>query len=306
MRHDVEFPAAHGTRLRGWLYLPDGRAGRVPGVAMAHGFSATKEMALDRFAEVFAAAGVAALVYDHRNFGASDGEPRQEINPWAQARDYRFALGWLAARPEVDPARLAVWGSSFSGGEVIAVGACDPRVRAVVENVPFAGLPGVDYADRDDVRRRFERLRAALLDESGAGPADRPAGAVGPMKVVSERPGEACFLPQPESARWFLAAGRAPGARWRNEFTLRSGAADAPPWDPGVCVPFVAPRALLMVVATEDRLAATDVALASFDRAGEPKQLEIVPGDHFAPYDGEAFARSSAAMAEFLRRSLGA
>lgn len=306
MRQDVEFPAAHGTLLRGWLYTPDDRTGRSPGVVMAHGFSATKEMALDRFAEVFCSEGLAVLVYDHRNLGASDGEPRQEINPWAQARDYRFALGWLAARPEVDAARLALWGSSFSGAHVLAVGASDPRVRAVVANVPFAGLPGVDYADRDAVRRRFERLRAALLDESGAGPADRPAEPVGPMPVVAERPGERCFLPHPESARWFLSNGRRPGSRWRNEFTLRSSAADAPLWDPGVCAPFVAPRALLMVVASEDRLAATDVALASFERAGEPKQLEILAGDHFAPYDGEAFARASAVMAAFLRRSLGA
>jgi len=306
MRHHVEFPAAHGTRLRGWLYLPGDGATRAPAVVMTHGFSATKEMALDRFAEAFAAAGLAALVYDHRNLGASDGEPRQEINPWAQARDYRFALDWLGARPEVDPARLAIWGSSFSGAHVLAVGACDPRVRAVVANVPFAGLPNVDYGDRDDCLRRFERLRAALLDESGAGPADRPAAAVGPMPVVAERPGEPCFLPQPESARWFLAAGRAPGSRWRNHFTLRSGAADAPLWDPGVCVPFVAPRPLLLVVASDDRLAATEIALASFERAGEPKQLEIVLGDHFAPYEGEAFTRTSAVMAAFLRRSLGA
>jgi hypothetical protein len=98
--------------------------------------------------------------------------------------------------------------------------------------------------------------------------------------------------------------GRRPGTRWRNEFTLRSGGPDAPVWDPGVCLPFVAPRALLMVVASEDRLAATDVALAGFARAGEPKRLELVPGDHFVPYDGEGFARARAAMVDFLRDAL--
>ena len=68
------------------------RAGPGPGVVMTHGFSATKEMALDRYAEVFEKAGLVVLVYDHRNLGASDGEPRQRINPWAQARDYRRAI----------------------------------------------------------------------------------------------------------------------------------------------------------------------------------------------------------------------
>ena len=90
-RSDVEFNA-EGTILRGWLYLPDGASDRVPGVVMAHGLSAVKEMYLDAFAEVFAAAGLAVLVFDNRNFGASDGEPRQEIDPWAQVRDYRHAI----------------------------------------------------------------------------------------------------------------------------------------------------------------------------------------------------------------------
>ena len=70
--------------------------GRVPAVVMAHGFSAVKEMYLDRFAEVFCDAGIAALVYDNRNFGASDGQPRQEIDPWQQVRDYRHAITWVS------------------------------------------------------------------------------------------------------------------------------------------------------------------------------------------------------------------
>ena len=75
MRRDIAFNA-EGTVLRGWLYLPERSGGRVPGVVMAHGFTAVKEMYLDRYAEVFAAAGLGVLVFDHRNFGASDGEPR--------------------------------------------------------------------------------------------------------------------------------------------------------------------------------------------------------------------------------------
>ena len=82
MRRDVEFNA-EGVKLRGWLYVPDGRKSPAPTVVMAHGFSAVKEMYLDRFAEVFSAAGLCALVFDHRGFGASEGSPRQEVDPWA-------------------------------------------------------------------------------------------------------------------------------------------------------------------------------------------------------------------------------
>src|SRR4051794_36505114 len=92
MRTDIAFKTEDGVTLRGWHYLPDAGRGRLPTIVMAHGFSAVKEMYLDRFAETFAAAGLAAVVFDNRNFGASDGEPRQEIDPWQQVRDYRDAI----------------------------------------------------------------------------------------------------------------------------------------------------------------------------------------------------------------------
>ena len=94
MRNDIAFPS-DGVTLRGWLYRPDDRPGDRPAIVMAHGFSATKEMYLDDFAEVFDAAGFAVMVYDHRNFGDSDGEPRGEIDPVAQIRGYRDAITWL-------------------------------------------------------------------------------------------------------------------------------------------------------------------------------------------------------------------
>lgn len=302
-RLDVEIPAHDGTPLRGWLYLPESSTD-VPsaGVVMAHGFSAVKEMRLDRFAEVFCRAGLAALVFDHRNFGASGGEPRQLINPWAQARDYRSALGWLAERPEVDGGRIGVWGSSYSGGEVIVVASCDDRVRAVVANVPFAGLPGVDYSDPADVDRRFAEVRAGLLDESGSGPADRADLPMGPMAVVTEEDDDRpAFLPQPESSEYFLLFsedGPEPSS-WRNEVTVVSMMSD-PLWDPGVCTPHITPTPLMMVVATQDALADTAVAVAAFDRAGEPKELVMVEGHHFVPYEGDGFGIASGSAARFF------
>ena len=117
VRQNVEFDA-EGVTLRGWLYVPDGAGAPAPTVVMAHGLSAVKEMYLDRFAEVFADAGLAALVFDNRNFGESDGEPRQEIDPWAQVRDYRHAITYAATRPKVDGA------GSASGARAIPAVMC--------------------------------------------------------------------------------------------------------------------------------------------------------------------------------------
>jgi fermentation-respiration switch protein FrsA (DUF1100 family) len=270
---------------------------------MAHGFSATRHMGLPGFAEVFAAAGYAVLVYDHRCLGDSDGSPRQQINPWSQARDYRYALTWLAAQPGIDPDRLGIWGSSFSGGEVLVVGAVDPRVKAVIANVPFAGV--TDQIDQSDFEQRFAAMRAALEDESGAGPADDDGPPIGPLPVIRETGGDPdgpAFLPQPESTRWFEATGGA-GSGWQNTFTLR-GLSGEPSFDPAVAVPYISPRPLLMVVASGDRVAPAENTLASYAIAKDPKQLELIDGDHFVPYTGEAFTRAAAAMRDFLLKSL--
>ena len=82
VRRDIDFDA-EGVTLRGWFYTADSSSGPAPTIVMAHGFSAVKEMYLDKYAETFAAAGFNALVFDNRNFGASDGTPRQEIDPWS-------------------------------------------------------------------------------------------------------------------------------------------------------------------------------------------------------------------------------
>src|SRR5690242_15772993 len=181
-RRDIDFDA-EGVTLRGWFYPAEGASGAGPAVVMAHGFSAVKEMYLDRFAEVFAAAGLNALVFDNRCFGASDGEPRQEIDPWAQVRDYRNAITYLCTVPEVDPQRIGIWGSSYSGGHVLVVAAIDRRVKCVVSQVPaISGSQGF----RRLVRADFIASLQAVLH---ADRADRAAGrAPSMLPVVAEDP----------------------------------------------------------------------------------------------------------------------
>ena len=305
-RLDVAFPDREGVTLRGWLYPAAPGTAPGPGVVVAHGFSATKEMGLDRFAEAFAAVGITVLVYDHRGLGASDGEPRQVIDPYAQARGYRAALDWLTARPEVDPDRVGIWGSSFSGGVVLVTGAVDRRVRAVVANVPLAGFPGTDYSNAATNTAAFAALRDALDDPDGPGTAASAVEPAGPLAPV-HAPGNELHvvMPQPESSDWFLRVG-GPGSNWQNEVWLAGAPEGAPAFDPGVAVAHVAPTPLLMVVASDDTLAATDVALAAYERAGAPKQLELVEGHHFVDYDGASFVQVARVMTEFFVANLAA
>jgi fermentation-respiration switch protein FrsA (DUF1100 family) len=297
-RADVEFPGFDGTRLRGWRYLPDRATPTtpVPGVVMAHGFSAVKEMGLEALADALARAGFAVLVYDHRNLGASDGEPRQEIDIWAQARDYRAAFDRLAAEPAVAADRIALWGSSFSGGQVLVLAAADRRVAAVIAQVPFAGT-AEEYSEA--TLAGWPALRDALL----SGTPGTSAPPYGPIAVVTPTEGAAAFLADRDSWTWFSDEGDRPGSTWRNECTIRNDGGPVP-FDPGLAVAHVAPTPLLMIVADDDRVAPAAIALGAFARAGEPKELLVVPGHHFVPYGDAAFDQCRDATIAFLGRHL--
>jgi fermentation-respiration switch protein FrsA (DUF1100 family) len=250
----------------------------VPTIVMAHGFSAVKEMYLDRFAEVFAAAGLGALVFDNRNFGASDGEPRQEIDPWAQVRDYRHAITYAGLRPEIDQDRIGIWGSSYSGGHVLTVGAIDRRVKCVVSQVPLvSGHDNLRALVRADFIAGFRRM----FDEDRVARGQGKAPAMVP--VVAEDPLAPSALPTPDSWEWFTAthASRAPS--WRNEVTLRSVEMFTE-YEPASYLPFISPTPLLMVVARGDHLTPADLATAAFECAAQPKQLVMLPGGHFDAY----------------------
>ena len=286
-----------GFTLEGDLHLPDPalHPGPVPGVVMSHGFSATRRMGLPAFAEAFADAGFAVALYDHRCLGASGGTPRLAIDPWLQTMDMRRVLDWLEQQPGIDPDRLALWGSSFSGGESIVLGAVDHRVRAVIANAPFAGTESPLDPAADELA--FERIAAIIRGESPI--PERVV--IGPMPVVRE-PGdeEPAFLDQPESSEWFLREG--PGTGWENLFTA-SFTGD-PSFDPMVCAARISPRALMMNVAAEDRVAPTATALAAFERAREPKRLSVFEGHHFSDYDGDVRDHSISLMIDFLGEHL--
>jgi hypothetical protein len=297
-RRDIEFDA-EGVTLRGWFYPAEGADGSAgPAVVMAHGFSAVKEMYLDRFAEAFAAAGLNALVFDNRCFGASDGEPRQEIDPWAQVRDYRHAITYLCTVPEVDPERIGIWGSSYSGGHVLVVAAIDRRVKAVVSQVPLiSGHANLRALVRSDFiagfRAMFDADRLARFE--GKPPAMVP--------VVDKDPLAASALPTPDSWEWFSSTGDTRAPSWRNEVTLRSVEMFTE-YEPGVYLPWISPTPLLLMVAVGDHLVPSELAIAAFDTAHQPKELVIMPGGHFDAYT-VGFEGSSGPARDWFVRHLG-
>ena len=297
MRDDIEFNA-EGVTLRGWLYTPERATGPAPTIVMTHGFSAVKEMYLDRYADVFANAGMAVVVFDNRNFGSSDGEPRQEIDPWAQVRDYRHAITYASTRPEIDPSRIGIWGSSYSGGHVLVVGAIDRRVKCVVAQVPLvSGNANGQRLIRSDFlpafQAQFNTDREARF--RGEVPAMVP--------VVDADPLAPSALPTADSYEWFTATSEQRAPAWRNEVTLRSVEMFLE-YEPGTYLPRISPTPLLMCVAANDVLTVSDLAIDGFERARHPKKLVIMPGGHFDAYVDGFDVSSGAAVDWFVQHLL--
>ena len=276
-RRDIEFDA-EGTTLRGWFYPAAGASGAAPVIVMAHGLSAVKEMYLDKYAEAFSEAGLGALVFDNRNFGASDGEPRQEIDPVAQVRDYRHAITYAISLPEVDRNRVGVWGSSYSGGHALVLGAIDQRVKAVVAQVPLvSGYENIRSLVRSDLIGGFRDMFDADREARFRGEAPQM------VPAVSEDPAGPAAMPTADSYQWFTETHELRAPSWRNEITLRS-VEMLREYEPDSYVHRIAPTPLLVLVAEDDVLTPTELTLATYQKAREPKKLVILPGGHFDAY----------------------
>lgn len=135
-RKDVNFKVKE-TSLSAWLYLPENLSAPVPCIIMGHGLGATKDTGLESYALRFQEAGLAVLAFDYRHLGESEGEPRQLVWIPRQLEDYTAAIDYARSLKEIDPARIALWGTSLSGGHVIVIAAKDNKIACVAAQVPL-------------------------------------------------------------------------------------------------------------------------------------------------------------------------
>lgn len=292
-RNDIEFKGDGGFILRGWLYEPKDLARPAPAITMAHGFAAVKEHGLDRFASAFAQAGFVVLVHDHRGFGASDGAPRHDIDPWNQMTDWRRAISFLETLPAVDPKRIGIWGTSYAGGHAIMLGATDRRIRCVVAQVPT--ISGYEQGRRRVSPDATPAIEAAIAEDEramfgNAPPRETAVVASDPATPAAYRTADAIAFYQQASAK----------DAWNNVVTLRSTRA-ARTYEPGIWAARVSPTPLLLVVALRDTITVTDLALEAYERALQPKALVTIEGGHFVPYDQEFERASGAAVRWFVQ-----
>jgi fermentation-respiration switch protein FrsA (DUF1100 family) len=291
-REDVRFESA-GDRCAAWLYRPAETTTDVPCVVLGHGFAATRDARLDSFAERFADAGYAALVFDYRHFGASEGTPRQLLDIRRQHADWRAAVAFARSLDHVDADRIALWGSSFSGGHVIVTAAADQRVAAVISQVPHASGPAtLRQAGAANVARL---TLAGLRDQAGALlgrgphciPVVGPPGSLAAMNTPDAEPGYLALIPE--------------DSPWKNEFSARVGLRVATYSPLGKAARVRCP--LLVQVAVDDATTPPAPARKIAERAPKGELLSY-PGAHFDIYFGELFEQVVGDQIDFLRRHL--
>ncbi len=295
----IEFES-QGATLRGRLYLPEPDETRFPVIVMAHGFSTTVNgMTADKYAERYRESGYAVLLYDHRNLGGSDGEPRQEINFWVQSRGYVDAIDFVSSQPEIDTTRIAVWGASLSAGEAFLVGTIDQRVKAVITMIPAFGekLPmkdpdGSSYAfaketlSKDDIRSMSHKI-------------------TGKMTIVSDdQIGTPSVITELTAYRWFIEYGGRFGTNWKNVVSF-SKIESPEDFHLGQLAPNLkAP--IIMIVATNDEMNGADPEVTEhvYNDIDQPKEWVDIDGGHFGLlyYPSEMFEKSSRAQIDFLNR----
>ena len=290
-RRDVTFPSG-GDTCAAWLYRPGGD-GPHPIVVLAHGFGGVRDARLWAYAERFAAAGMAALVFDYRHFGGSGGSPRQLLDVGRQLDDWRAAVAFARGLDGVDPDRVAIWGTSFGGGHVAVLAAEDHRVAAAISQGPF--LDGL-WALRAAGPRNILRLTVAGLRDEAARLRGRPPY----MLPVVGPPGSTAAMNSPDAEPGYRAL-FPPEIEFRNEVAarigLRVGLYRPIRYAKRVACPW------LVCVVDGDVITPPQPALKAAGLAprGEARRY---PGGHFDIYVGELFERIVADQLEFLDRHL--
>jgi dienelactone hydrolase len=277
-----------------WLYLPDGKE-KPPVVIMAHGLSGQRDFGLQQYAESFAGHGMAALVFDYRNYGGSQGKPRNLVNPWRQLDDWRAAISHAKSLDAVDGSRLALWGTSFSGGHVVVTAAKTSGIKAVVAQVPF--VDGISSTMQFPVAYQAQGLLHGMRDVltmiRGNAPHTVPAvgepGTFALMNTEECMPGYYTLVPQDTT--------------WKNEvparFMLMVSAYRPTMYARKIACP------ILIMYARKDSLIPYR-AVVKMGRRIPGAEIVGLDVGHFEIYTGELFKQVVKRQAAFLKKHLDA
>jgi fermentation-respiration switch protein FrsA (DUF1100 family) len=284
-----------GTRCAARVYRPTTADRPSPVVVMAHGFGAVRALRLYAYAERFAAAGYAVVVFDYRNFGESEGTPRQVLDIAMQHEDWRAALRWARSLEGIDPTRVVAWGTSFAGGHVITLAGRGEPLAAVIAQVPHVSGPAAVRSTglRAALRVGVPGVRDAIASRLGREPVYVPSvglpGRTAMMTSPDAHPGMHTLLresglkedayPHTVAARIALKIGLYSPQRW-------AGDIECP---------------VLVQIVAQDAITPRHVAERAAGRMRH-STVRVYDGGHFDPYVEPLFDTVIADQITFLHQ----
>lgn len=267
-KRPIEF-LSDGLTLRGVLQIPSGE-GPFPVVVLGHGLSGLKEWTLPDVADALVRAGIAGLWFDFRNFGDSDGEPRDEVSHYGRLQDWQAAISYATTLSEIDANKIGIWGTSLGGRDVLTVASFDRRVKAVVSQTPAIKWTPELAARMAGFGDDLESFRRALAEDQA-------------NRCLGKEPRYLPFVkPTGDDVKAAFIEGLNDAERrnYSGRVTFQSYQPTAL-WDVIPAVEFIAPTPVLFILAKQDFLPGQRDA---YHAAKEPKSLVMVGGNHFSPY----------------------
>jgi fermentation-respiration switch protein FrsA (DUF1100 family) len=290
MLKTVEF-YSEGSKIAAYLFFPDqyepGTA--LPAIILCHGFAGIKEFLLPEYAKSFAATGYIALLFDYRGFGESEGE-RGRLVPAEQVVDIRNAITFMETLPEVDPARIGLWGSSFGGANVITTTAIDQRVRCLVAQLTFGSgermiLGDLEAAEREKLLGTLKKARERMVIKN-------KSLSLTPDQILTDTDSKAFY--QSSLQKYPALQTKIPLTTLQHIIEYKPEVSIA-----NLSIP------VLIIGADQDIVCPVLESRRLFEKAVEPKELFIIENaKHYDVYSGENFVKSSGKAREWFDKYL--
>ena len=292
-RKDVSLEVGN-TALSAWLYLPKNLSTPVACIVMSHGFGGTKDMILESYALRFVEAGMAVLTFDYRYFGESEGEPRQLFMISYQLKDYKAALEYARNLEEIDSDKIALWGTSASGGYGLVIAAQDKKIACIVGQ-----CPALDSQEDGKLTLKREGigffLRLFMHAQRDMG---RSRFGLSPHKIpVVGRPGTLAMITAPGA---FDGYAKVVSASFVNEvcarLLLRTHGHNPVGYAKDVQCP------VLLQICEKDNLVSKNSYLKTAKILGNYAEVKEYPIGHFDIYTGENFEKAVNDQIAFFKK----
>ncbi|SQI41432.1 fermentation/respiration switch protein [Leminorella richardii] len=284
----VTFKNQYQMNVAGNLFIPNtlNRNAKNPAVIVGHPMGAVKEQSSNLYAQKLAEQGFVTLAIDLSFWGESEGKPGHLISPEIYSDDFSAAVDYLSTQPYIDPQNIGVLGICGSGSFVINAAKIDPRMKAIATvsmyDMGSAFRNGLNHSQTPEQRKAFIKsaIEQRFAEFKGADKAYIP-GTVNQLDESTPaiqreffdfyRTARGGYTPQGEKEELTTKPMLSSIGKFMNFYPFND-------------IETISPSPMLFI--TGDQAHSKEFSEDAYRRAGQPKELYVVPGaGHVDLYD---------------------